>query len=139
MLGILLVSHGDLADGLLSSAKMFFGDEIENIDTLALRMQTPIEEFQSALAAKVKKLDQGSGVLILADLFGGTPCNQSLLLASDRVHVISGANLTMLLELLGLRAGSDDIDFAQLAQIGKDGIIYTNELSKPKDDDSFFD
>lgn len=141
MLGILLVSHGNLAEGLLSSAKMFFGDDIKQIDTLSLHMQTSIDDFKEELERKVAKLDAGDGVLILADLFGGTPANQSILLQSDRVHVISGANLTMLVEVLGMREGSGPIDFAELARTGQNGIIYTNALSRKdsEDDDSFLD
>lgn len=144
MLGILLVSHGDMAKGLLSSAKMFFGDDIPHIDTLSLYLDTPVEEFKEKLNEKVSELNDGDGVLILADLFGGTPYNQSISLASGNIHVISGANLAVLVEVLGLRLGSDNINYDELVEAGKSGITHTDlnksnsseEVVKP---DDFFD
>ena len=135
MLGILLVSHGDMAKGLLSSAKMFFGDDIENIDILCLYLDTPVEDFKEELGNKVKRLDDGDGVLILSDLLGGTPCNLSNTLASENVNIISGANLTMLVEVLGMRmCYGTNIDYDKLVETGRAGIIHTNLLNKGSSD-----
>lgn len=84
MLGVLLVSHGNMAEGMIDSVKMFFGPDLEQIDFLSLKLDMAIDDFKEALTMKLSSLDQGDGVVILTDLLGGTPANQCL----DRKSVV---------------------------------------------------
>lgn len=127
MKGIVLVSHGDMAKGMAHSATFFMGDAIEQLEYCGLRQDQSPEDFAQELAAAVAKADSGDGVFILADLFGGTPCNQAVQQLGDKVELIAGMNFPMLLELLSERV-SDDVDAVQLAEKGRRSLINVKEL-----------
>lgn len=122
MVGILLVSHGMMAEGMMDTISMFFGENIPQLDFMRLRMDSNADEFGELMAEKVKQLDQGDGVIIFADLFGGTPCNQALRLVNDKVSLIAGMNLPMVMEFLGIREFSE-LDASALVEAGKNAII----------------
>lgn len=133
MVGILLMSHGKMAEGMLDSCKLFFGDDIAQIKALCLMAGDNPEEFDQIIRDAVAEIDDGCGVIAMCDLLGGTPCNRSAMVLNDRLQVITGMNFTMLLELLGRRMSVDDItelDISDLIQVGKDGIISMNEYMK---------
>lgn len=127
MLGILVVSHGNTAEGLLDSLTMFFGENIESIDYLSLKMNMGADEFGQLMDEKLTQLDDGDGVLVMADLKGGTPGNQAMMRASDKVKVIFGVNLPILMELLAARMG-DEIDIENLVLKGKESIISSDTV-----------
>lgn len=108
MVGLLLISHGSLASGLLDAAEMILGRQ-EQIKAVGLLPQDSPEGFQETIRTLVKELDSGEGVLILADLFGGTPVNAAAYLVSEKlnVEVVTGVSLPMLLEALTGREGQD--------------------------------
>ena len=117
MIGILLISHGRLAESFLSVAKEILGDT-EGVETIGL--PDPMDEklFHEAVQKARKKADQGEGVLILTDMFGGTPCNVCFSLLEDpKVEVLTGMNLPMILKILPSRK---DTNLAELARIGMD-------------------
>lgn len=126
MLGIVLISHGGMAEGMMDSAKMFFG-ELEQVTACGLQPADSPEEFDGRLQAAIEKVDSGEGVIVLADLLGGTPANRSAYKASKNVQIITGMNLTMLLELLGLRL-SGEISVESLIETGQNGIVNLNQL-----------
>lgn len=128
MKGIVLVSHGKLAEGLLDSITMFFGKNLKQVAVLALQLDTAIEDFQEALQKKVQEVDDGDGVIILTDLFGGTPANQCAALMSDKVDVITGMNLPLLVELFNQRMLNVE-DISKLTDTAKEGILHMNKLS----------
>ena len=133
MIGILLMSHGKMAEGMLDSSKLFFGEEIPQIKALCLEPEDNPEEFDERIKEAIQELDDGSGVLGLCDLLGGTPCNRSAFVLNDRFQVIPGMNFSILLEFLGRRMSVDDIsdvDINELVEVGKNGIIYLNEYFK---------
>jgi Phosphotransferase system, mannose/fructose-specific component IIA len=128
MLGIILISHGDMADGMLNSAGMFFGETgLDQVTTVSLYPADSPEDFDDKLAVAIKEVDSGEGVVILADLLGGTPCNRSAYVCAENVQVITGMNLPILMELLGLRMGGE-VDLNNLISIARDGIVSLNEL-----------
>ena len=133
MVGIVLISHGKMAEGMVDSAKLFFGDAIEQLAYVTLRMEDNPDDFQSSLAAAIKEVDGGEGVIVLADLLGGTPSNRAAYLVSDNVQVITGMNLTIFLELLGLRL-SGAVDIQSLIATGQSGIVSLNDLLKQQYD-----
>ena len=133
MVGILLMSHGRMAEGMLDSSKLFFGDDIPQIKALCLMASDNPEEFDEKIRAAVEEIDDGQGVIAMCDLLGGRPCNRSALVLNDRMQVITGMNFSILLELLGKRMSVNDIseiDIPELIQVGKDGIISLNEFFK---------
>lgn len=131
MIGILLMSHGKMAEGMLESSKLFFGDDIPNIKALTLAPEDNPELFDERIREAVAEVDDGSGVIAMVDLLGGTPSNRSMFVLNDRMQVITGMNFTMLLELMGRRFSAEDvseIDIEELMQIGRTGIANLNKL-----------
>ena len=112
---------------MVDSARLFYGSQFLQLSFASLTLETPAEVFQDIIKAKIQEVDQGDGVLILTDLFGGTPCNLAGLMISERVQVISGMNLGMLMEVLGRRE-SGDLSMAELAETGRTGIVVLNDL-----------
>ena len=128
MLGIVLISHGEMANGMLNTAEMFFGEAgLQQVVTVSLFPEDSPEDFDVKLADAIKKVDDGNGVVVLADLLGGTPCNRCIYVVSENVQVITGMNLPILMELLGLRMGGD-VDINSLISVGHNGIVNLNEL-----------
>ncbi|MDR3174408.1 MAG: PTS sugar transporter subunit IIA [Treponema sp.] len=131
MVGVLLISHGDLAKGIISSASMLL-PELKQITSLTLWPDDNPDEFRKKLEAAVKELDTGDGVFILADMLGGTPANQAVFVLGDNVRMLTGLSLPMLYSLLTIR--EETSDFAVLVRDvmaeARDSIADVNELMK---------
>jgi PTS system mannose-specific IIA component len=109
MISVLIATHGELSKGLLNGAELIIGKQ-NNIATLGLSHEDSIEEFEKQVKELIENLDDGSGVLVLVDVFGGSPCNISLKLMQNKAHIaITGVNMPMLLEVLSLRSNCNDI------------------------------
>lgn len=108
MVGIVVVSHGNMAEGMIDAARMIVG-EMEGVATVSLKESDAVEDLISRIETAVDEVDQGEGALILVDAFGASPFNASARLAMNRknVEVVSGMNLPMLLELAVQREGQD--------------------------------
>jgi mannose/fructose-specific phosphotransferase system component IIA len=134
MTGILLISHGGMAEGALSSASMLVPN-LEQIDFLALWPEDNPDEFQTKLAAKIAALDSGGGVFILADMLGGTPCNRAMYFLGDRVHLLTGLSLPMLSTLICMREEASDLTAlaGEVMAEAQSGSVYVNELLREKD------
>lgn len=137
MLGVLLVSHGNMAEGMIDSVKMFFWPDLEQIDFLSLKLDMAIDDFKEALTMKLSSLDQGDGVVILTDLLGGTPANQCFKLIRNDINVFAGMNLAMLVELLNQRMCSA-MDLQKLMAAAKDGVVCLNDISTQEASEDFF-
>lgn len=117
MVGILLISHGQLAESFLGVAREILG-ETEGVQTVCLPDPMDEQQLLEAIVKARKETDQGEGILILTDMFGGTPCNVCFSLLEDvRVEVLTGMNLPMILKLLSSRKGAS---LAELARTGMD-------------------
>lgn len=131
MIGIILMSHGKMAEGMLDSCKLFFG-EVEKVKALCLEAGDNPEDFDKKIIDAAKELDDdGSGVIAFCDLLGGTPCNRSMYVLNDNIQVITGMNFTMLLELLGQRMSVEklcDLSIEDLIETGKNGIVSLNAM-----------
>lgn len=139
MIGILLISHGNMASGISSSLKMFFGSEIPQLETLCLSENTNPDTFGEEIGKKIRQLDTGDGVVIFADLIGGTPCNQAFRYISSKVTLIGGMNLPVIMEFLGQRMNDIDIntfDFNSLLDTGRSSLNKC-ELIISDDDEEF--
>ena len=131
MVGVLLISHGQMALGMLDSISLFIPDA-PLLDALELKASDNPDDFRNVIADKIKELDTGDGVIIFADMLGGTPANQTAYLLSDSVQVVTGMNLGMVLECLTLRQ-FDEVSVDHLLQVGQEGIVHLNELFRKED------
>ncbi len=124
LIGIVIASHGSLARALLSSAEMIVGDQ-EGVTAVCLEPQDNLETFQATLSRAIDQADQGAGVMVLLDVFGGTPGNATLLrMREHEFPAVSGVNLPMLLEVLLSRRALSPESLAELAlESGARGIV----------------
>lgn len=103
MIGLILVTHGRLAQEFLVAMEHVVGKQ-QNIETIAIGPNDDMEQRRADIACAIAKVDSGQGVIVLTDLFGGTPSNLAIsLLDAGRVEVIAGVNLPMLIRLEGAR------------------------------------
>jgi len=103
MIGIVIVTHGRLAEEFLSAMEHIVGPQT-HIRAVCIGAQDDVEEKRSEIATAIKAVDLGSGVVLATDMFGGTPCNLALThLDKGKVEVLAGANLPSLIKLVGLR------------------------------------
>ena len=117
--GIILVSHADYGTAMLRTAEFILGQQ-SDCSSISVDVAHEVSETVRRLTDATQRLDKGAGVIILTDMFGGTPTNLALsLLATHKVEVVTGVNLPMLLkvftsrdkelgELARIRAGLDD-------------------------------
>lgn len=100
MVGVLILSHGNLARELLSAAETVAAGTPPKFEALVLSWAEEVSEARSRLAAAIRRLDEGDGVLILTDMFGNTPSNVALSFEeAGKVEVVSGVNLPMVVRL----------------------------------------
>ena len=98
MIGILLITHGAFGKELLKSAEMIMG-EIECIKALPLYPEDNLEQLRGVIEEEIKVMDQGEGVLVLVDLFGGSPCNVTAsCIRNGNVECITGLSMPMLIK-----------------------------------------
>ncbi len=103
MIGLVLVTHGRLADEFVTAMEHVVGKQ-ERVRTVAIGPEDDMEQRRADIAAAIADVDTGRGVILLTDLFGGTPSNLAIsLLERGRVEVIAGINLPMLIRLESAR------------------------------------
>jgi PTS system mannose-specific IIA component len=129
MIGLLIVTHCDLGKELLNAAEFIVG-KIEAADTIAITETSGTDLLRKKIEAKVVTLDKGDGVLILTDMFGGTPSNLSLsFLREGKIEVLTGVNLPMIIAIVQNRANFKVAALAEKAQeAGKMGISLASKL-----------
>lgn len=113
MIGLLIISHCDLGKELLNAAKLLMG-RLEAVEYISITQTTESSEMLKSISEKIKKLDSGQGVLVLTDMFGGTPSNLSLsFLEEKKVEVLTGVNLPMVV------AAVQDRERLKLSELGE--------------------
>ena len=99
MVGVIVVTHGQLARELILIAEFIIG-KVVGIEAVTTDPKMSVDEIKEGISQAIKKVDKGNGVLILTDMFGGTPSNISLSFLEDKkVEILSGVNLPMLLKV----------------------------------------
>ena len=131
MIGVLLLSHGLMAEGMLDSCKLFFGEDIPSLKALCFKDGDEASVFRQDIEKSINELDDGSGVVVLCDLFGGTPSNLcvQILTEAKNIKVITGMNLGVLIEILGARLSIENIDGLNIEEILKVGQNNMVDLS----------
>ena len=134
MIGVVLMSHGNMAKGMLHTLTMFFGKEIPQLAVVVLDEQDDPQLLDERIKAAIDEVDDGHGVVGFCDLTGGTPFNRCARMISDQFHVISGINLAMVMELLSIRDQKQiaEIDMQALVEAGRNGMLYLNERLRKK-------
>jgi|TARA_B110000240_G_scaffold173584_1_gene199438 PTS system mannose-specific IIA component len=117
MIGIIIVTHGNLALELKSAMEHILGVQ-KNIEIICISSDDDLDERKNDIEGSIKKIDNNSGIVMLTDMFGGTPSNLAIsFLKTGKIEIISGVNLPMLVKLIGLR---DSNDLSGVAQETKD-------------------
>jgi PTS system mannose-specific IIA component len=129
MIGVLVITHGNLGSELIKAAELIKG-RLEGVQHASVNASRGTEDIKKEITTAVKKVDSGSGVLILTDLFGGTPSNISLsFLKSGKIEVVTGVNLPMLLKVSDLKEEKNLGEFASLIRdYGKKNIYLASEV-----------
>ena len=129
MIGLLIVTHCDLGKELLNAAEFIVG-RIEAADTIPITQNTDCKNIRNLIEEKLSSLNKDKGVIILTDMFGGTPSNISLsFLEEEKVEVITGVNLPMIIAIVQNRSKMGLSELAEKAQdAGKSGISLTGKL-----------
>jgi len=128
-LGVVVVTHGQLASELLNAAEMIVGD-LPGFAAVSIGWQDPVDVAREAIERAIARVDRGAGVLLLTDMFGGTPSNLGMtFLETDRLEVITGVNLPMLIKLASLRSSSDLLAVAkEMRDHGRSAIWVASDL-----------
>jgi len=135
MIGVLLVTHGRLAEELRDAA-LTIQPDIERIVAVALEWNQTGEDARERIASGLKEADGGDGAVILTDMFGGTPTNLTLsFLEKNRVEIVTGVNLPMVLKCAALqRSGKSVVEVAHVAKDrGQRSICVASDLLADED------
>lgn len=129
MIGLILVTHGRLAEHFVEAMEHVVGGQ-QAIATICIGPSDDMEQRRQDITDAIAEVDSGSGAIILTDLFGGTPSNLAIsLLDAGRVEVIAGINLPMLIRLAGARKTMNVVDAVHAAQqAGKNYITVASEF-----------
>ncbi len=136
MFGILIITHGLLASELVKAAKTIVGASMEKIMPVSIGWNQDMEKARRKIESAIEELSDEEGVIILTDMFGGTPTNISLtFLEEDQVEVLTGVNLPMVIKLITLQdEGADPTSAARLARDrGQQSIFVASEILNAKD------
>ena len=134
MVGILVLTHGELGVKFLETARLIGLTSDEGVSALSIDPTASPDSLRDQVAKAIAKINAGSGVLILTDLFGGTPTNVSLsFLEEGKIEVVTGMNLPMLIKSVNARDGYDLKGLAELsADAGKENIYMASEVLKQR-------
>jgi PTS system mannose-specific IIA component len=127
MIGVLLVTHGEIGTALLSSASQILGEAQPQVATLSVWRQDDPDDLVLRARELLEKIDAGDGVLVLTDIFGATPGNVvSRVLEDGRVEGVSGVSMPMLLRVLTSRNGSLPAAIQRALSGGAEGVVHMN-------------
>lgn len=129
MIGVVVVTHGQLATELVNAAEAIVGD-LPKVTAVSIGWHEDVQDARDDIAAAINRVQSPGGVLIATDMFGGTPANLGItFLAPDKVEVITGINLPMLIKAASLRESSDLRSIARmLREHGRNAIWVASDL-----------
>ncbi|MDR1922391.1 MAG: PTS sugar transporter subunit IIA [Candidatus Adiutrix sp.] len=129
MIGIVIVAHGQLGQAIVKTAEFILGS-LEGCGTVSIDGGRSPDTMRQAISVAIKSVDKGKGVLILTDMFGGTPSNLSLsFLAEGKVEVLTGVNLPMLIKATQVRGQMKLAEAAQtIGEHGRGSITVAGEM-----------
>src|SRR5438045_8274566 len=129
MIGVVVVTRGSLATGLVNAAEMSVGD-LPRFAAVSIGWHDDVNDARGDIAQAIERVRGEEGVLLLTDMFGGTPSNLGMtFLEKDRVEVITGVNLPMLIKLASLRRSSDLLAVAkEMREHGRNAIWVASDF-----------
>lgn len=133
MIGGVIVTHGQLANELVSAAEMIVG-EINHVTAVSIGWHDDVEVAREEIERAVRRVDAGSGVLLLTDMFGGTPTNiAASYLGSAQVEVVTGVNLPMVIKLAAQDKEETLLELARrVRDEGQQQIHLAGDILAPK-------
>ncbi len=131
MIGLVLVTHGRLAKEMISTLEHVVGPQ-ENIGAVCIDPDDDMEQRRAEILSRVKEIDTGQGVVVLTDMFGGTPSNLAIsIMDRANVEIIAGVNLPMLIKLASVRSDKPMDEAVLCAQeAGRKYINIASQLLK---------
>ena len=132
-IGGVIVSHGKVANELLAAAETVVG-ELNHITAVSIGWNDNVETAKNDIARAIKKVTKGNGVILLTDMFGGTPTNISaMFLADGDIEVVTGVNLPMVIKLASQHRETLLMEMAkEVVEQGKQAIYRASELLAPQ-------
>ena len=129
MIGVVVVTHGQLATELVNAAEMIVGD-LPQFAAVSIGWHDDVGDAREEIAQAIDRVSGGGGVLLLTDMFGGTPSNLGMtFLEKDRIEVITGVNLPMLIKLAGLAKSADLLAVARdMREHGRNAIWVASDF-----------
>ena len=130
MIGMVLVTHGGLAAEFVAALEHIVEEKVGQVAVVPIGPEDDMEKRRYELLEKVKEVDDGAGVVVLTDMFGGTPSNLAIsILEAANVEVIAGVNLPMLIRLNKVRSTKSLLEAAEAAQeAGRNNINIASSL-----------
>jgi len=132
-IGGVIVSHGQVAGELLAAAETVVGT-LNHITAVSIGWHDDVEMAKDEISRAIKKVSEGAGVLLLTDMFGGTPTNISaMFIKANEVEIVTGVNLPMVIKLASQTKEMTLVELAKdVEEQGKQAIYRTSELLEPQ-------
>jgi mannose PTS system EIIA component len=132
MIGIVIVTHSRLGEALIEAAEFILGSRPEKATAVSIDLQEPADALRDRIAEAIKSVRHPQGVLVLTDMFGGTPSNLAYsFLEEGRIEVISGANLPILIKAVNSREEMELVKLAECIEAyGKRSISLASGILK---------
>lgn len=132
-IGVVVISHGRLANELLTAAEMVVGEQT-NVQAVSIDWYDDVEAAKAEISRAIEAVSDGKGVILMTDTFGGTPTNiAAMFLAPGEVEIVTGASLPMIVKLASI---DHEMPLAEVAQVlvdeGKDAIYRAADLLAPQ-------
>jgi len=136
MIGVVVVTHCHLAEELICAAQLVVGEDLKQFQAVSVDPKDGSDQIREKIVAAIRKVDTGQGILILTDMYGGTPSNISLsFLEEKKIEVITGVNLPMLLKLATVQNNLDLDQFAAfITDYGQRNINRASDVLKRRVD-----
>jgi PTS system mannose-specific IIA component len=132
MIGIVIVTHCKLGEALIEAAEFIIGSRPEALESVSIDLNENAEKLRNKISQGIKNVNRQEGVLILTDMFGGTPSNLSYsFLEEGRIEVLSGVNLPIMIQAASMREKKKlDELAANLESFGKKSISLASGILK---------
>src|SRR5215203_3279433 len=129
MIGVVVVTHGQLATELVNAAETIVGD-LPNFFAVSIGWHEDVQDARDEIASAIERVRQPGGVLLATDMFGGTPSNLGItFLEQDKIEIITGVNLPMLIKAASIKDGASLTDVARLLrEHGRNAIWVASDL-----------
>ena len=129
MIGVVVVTHGQLATELVNAAETIVGD-LPNFSAVSIGWHEDVQDAREAIAAAIERVKQPGGVLLATDMFGGTPSNLGItFLEQDKIEIVTGVNLPMLIKAASLKDAASLTAVARsLREHGRNAIWVASDL-----------